>query len=312
MKISNEMKRIAVIIPVFNRIKHTKECFSLLEEEKQSLFFRKNDIKIILADDGSTDGTGDWVSENYPDVIILNGTGDLWWSGTMNLGVRYALHELMCDFILLWENDIIPIDHYFDHLQEIMNNWDGHTMICSKVYYRIQPDRIFAMGGKFNPRSGSKTLIGRKQMDGEHYKSVMEVDWSLGQGVLIHRTIFEKVGYFDERNFPQYSGDADFSLRVKEAGFKNRVYPDLKLLNDTETTGISHIKEKSLRQFIQSLISTRSSTSIIKDFRFYRAHATSFLAYGTLVRKYFIYTASFIKWSVLGWLGIRRSDEELY
>ena len=149
-------------------------------------------------------------------------------------------------------------------------------------------------------------------MDSEAYNSVMEVDWSLGQGVLIHKSIFAKVGYFNEKRFPQYSGDADFSLRVKKAGIRNLVYPNLKLLNDTETTGISHEKNKSLKDFIVSLYSIRSNTSIIKDIRFYRTHATSLLAYRAVIRKYLIYTGSYVKWKVLGWFGVQRKNEEIY
>ena len=50
-------KIIALIIPVFNRLEHTKECFQLLDKQKETRFFRENTIHVILADDGSTDGT---------------------------------------------------------------------------------------------------------------------------------------------------------------------------------------------------------------------------------------------------------------
>jgi len=213
---------------------------------------------------------------------------------------------------MLWQDDVIPMDDYFDQLQDVVANWQEGTLICSKVYYKVQPNRIFAMGGSFNPKTGKKHLNARAVMDSEAYNSVMEVDWTLGQGVFIHKSIFEKVGYFDEKRFPQYSGDADFSYRVKKAGFKNLVNPNLKLLNDTETTGISHQKNMSLRNFIVSLYSIRSSTSIIKDVRFYRTHATSILAYKFLIRKNLIYIGSFVKWKVLGWFGIRRKNEEIF
>jgi len=307
-----EMRKIALIIPVFNRLAHTQECFQILDKQKDTRFFKENEINLILADDGSTDGTEEWVRKHFPTVIILKGNGNLWWSGTMNLGVRHALKVMHCDFILLWENDIIPVGDYFNNLQVILENWDGSSMVCSKVYYRIMPDTIFAMGGRFNSRTGVKYLIGRLVKDNEDYNKVREVDWSLGQGVLIHKDIFAKVGYFDEKNFPQYSGDADFSLRVKSAGFRNLVFPDLRLLNDTDTTGISHLTDKTVWKFLVSLFSIRSHTSIIKDVKFYRAHATSLIAYKELIKKYLIYTGSFVKWKVLGWFGVRRKNENLY
>lgn len=168
------------------------------------------------------------------------------------------------------------------------------------------------MGGTFDPRTGQRSLIGRKETDSPQYNKILEVDWFLGQGVLIHKDINEKVGYFDEKHFPQYHADIDYGLRAKKAGFKNLVYPNLKLLNDTETTGLSHIKNKTLKQFFESLTSLRSNTNFKKDFIFNRIHTTSILAYSSLIKKYVVYTGSYIKWEMLGWVGVRRKNDELF
>ncbi len=306
------MADISFIIPVFNRLNYTKECLENLDNQKSTRFFRQNHIHIIVSNDGSTDGTEDWIRSNYPDVIVLQGTGNLWYSGSLNLGIRYAFESLNSDFIMVWENDIYPIDNYFNNLQDILDEWDGNTLICSKLYYRVQPDKIFGLGGVFNPHNGFRRLIGNKETDGPQYQKVMEIDWFLGQGVLIHHNIIQKVGLFDEVNFPQYHADIDYSLRAKKAGYHNIVYPNLKLLNDTETTGISHMKNKTIKQFFQSLTSIRSNSNIMKDIKFNRIHTTSILANYYLIKKYFVYTASFIKWKVLGWFGIRRKNEDLF
>jgi GT2 family glycosyltransferase len=305
------MRKIAFVIPVHNRLKYTMECLNILNEEKSTSFFTNNNISIIVTDDGSTDGTSEWIKANYPEVIVLKGTGDLWYSGSLNLGIKHALQILKCDFVMVWENDIYPVDNYFSNLQDILENWDSQSLICSKLYYKIRPDIIFGMGGTFNSRTGFRNLIGRMEPDSPKYERVMEVDWFLGQGVLIHRDIIEKVGYFDEKNFPQYHADIDYSLRAKNAGYHNIVYPNLKLLNDTETTGISHLKNKTVKQFFESLVSIRSNTNIVKDFIFNKIHATSFIAYFFIVKKYLVYTGSFIKWKVLGCFGIKRKNEDL-
>jgi GT2 family glycosyltransferase len=306
------MNKIAFVIPVFNRLKYTMECLEILHEQRSTRLFTENSISIIVSDDGSRDGTEQWIRENYPQVIVLKGTGNLWYSGSMNLGIRYALKELQVDFIMVWENDIYPVDNYFENLQSIIEKWDGNSIICSKLYYRVQPNIIFGIGGTFDPRTGFRSLIGRKEPDGPHYEKIMEVDWFLGQGVLIHKNILEKVGLFDEVNFPQYHADVDYGVRAKKAGFHNLVYPNLKLLNDTETTGLSHIKNKSFKQFLESLTSIRSNNNIKKDIKFNKIHTTSVVAYYYLLHKYFVYTASFFKWKILGWVGIRRKNEELY
>ncbi len=302
------MYKISFVIPVFNRLKYTQECLDILSKQKTTSFFTKNEISIIVTDDGSTDGTKEWIAANHPDVIVLQGTGNLWYSGSLNMGIRYALDKLNCDFIMVWENDIFPMEGYFDLIQPILEKWDGKTVICSKLYYRNQPNKIFGMGGTFDTRTGVKSLIGLAEIDNEEYEKTMEVDWFLGQGVLIHKDILKKVGLFDEVNFPQYHADVDYGLRAMKGGYKNMVYPELKLLNDTETTGISHIKNKTMKQFIDSMISIRSNYNIKKDIKFYQIHTTHFAAYGNLSYKYITYIGGYIKWKILGMLGIKRKE----
>jgi GT2 family glycosyltransferase len=306
------MNRIALLIPVHNNLEHTKVCMEELEHHKNKLFFLKNTVFTILIDDGSTDGTSVWVKDNYPEVVILHGDGTLWWSGGMNLAIKHSLEMLKCDFILLWENDITPVDSYFDSLQDLMEKRGDDDIIGSKIYYLGHPTVIFAMGGFFNRKTGYKTLHGRLEEDNKDFNKVLQVDWFCGQGILLPKRVFETIGFFDEKNFPQYHGDSDFALRAKYAGFKILIYPELKLWNDISTTGITHVYNKSFSLFFKTLISIRSNNNIIRDILFYNRHTTSVFAYKELFHKYFIYSGSFIKWKVLGWMGVKKKKSELY
>ena len=92
--------RIYIIIPVHNRKHFTLEC--LLSLRKQTF----QNFKVIVIDDGSTDGTGEMIEKEFPDVILLKGDGDLWWTGATNLGVEYALTQAgQGDYILTLNND---------------------------------------------------------------------------------------------------------------------------------------------------------------------------------------------------------------
>jgi len=92
---------------------------------------------------------------------------------------------------------------------------------------------------------------------------------------------------------------------------KNLVYPNLKLLNDTETIGIGHLKNMSFKQFFESLTSIRSNNNIIKDIKFIHIYTTIYRDYIPLINKYIEYTGSFLKWKFLDWIGIRRKNEDL-
>lgn len=298
------MNKIAILIPVFNRLDYTIECLNILRQKKESAFFTLNKIDIIVIDDASTDGTNEYLKTYYPEIILLQGTGNLWWSGSMNLGVKHALYALGCDFVLTWENDITPQSDYFDNLQVILNDWTKDTLVCSKIMVKDCPGKIFSVGGIFNSSTGKKYLIGAGELDGKDYEKSFEVDWFCGQGILIHKIVFEKIGFFDEKRFPQYHGDSDFALRAKKQGFRNIVFPSLVIWNDTSTTGISHIKNKTFKQMLLSIFSIRSNYNILKDVQFYNRHSTKTIAYWQLVIKYSKYIGGFFKWKFLGLFNI--------
>ena len=70
---------VYLILPVFNRIKHTKQFIDdLLKQHDQ-------DFHLILVDDGSADGSAEWVSARLgKKVTILRGKGKWWWGGSLH------------------------------------------------------------------------------------------------------------------------------------------------------------------------------------------------------------------------------------
>ena len=94
---------IYVIIPVYNRIHYTKKIISCLRS--QTL---RNNIKIIVVDDGSTEGTGIWLKKQN-DIETLKGNGKLLWAGAVNLAIKNIFKKnTQNDWILLINNDGWP------------------------------------------------------------------------------------------------------------------------------------------------------------------------------------------------------------
>jgi GT2 family glycosyltransferase len=124
------MIKVTILIPVYNHIEQTKITIKNLKEQ----IFKYDDINyvIIIIDDGSTDGTSDWIKINHKDIIVLKGSGNLWWSGATNIGAKYALYELESDFVLLWNNDIAPCYNYFKNLSSIIKDMSSDTIMDQK------------------------------------------------------------------------------------------------------------------------------------------------------------------------------------
>jgi GT2 family glycosyltransferase len=299
-----KQKKLALILPIFNKLSYTIKCFQWLSIARNN--YKENNLLInyIVVDDGSTDGSSEWLKTNIPEAKILTGDGNLWWSGAVNMGVKYALSQLNCDYILLWNNDIKPHSEYFNNLDKVILKSRPDTIISSKIYYLDFPDIIVSMGGRFNNKSGKYNLYGFGEKDNENFENIIEADWFGGMGTTIHKKVFETIGYFNEKNFPQYHGDSDFGLRAKKAGIGIFVFPELKIWNDRKNTGFSNYD--SFKIFLKSLTSIKSNFNIKKEIRFYRTHAESIFAYKAILRKYFRHIGGFFKWKILGLFNINR------
>jgi GT2 family glycosyltransferase len=297
---------ISIIIPVFNGLEYTKTCLQSLSAQVFLPEISPGRYEIIVVDDGSVDGTSDWIRENYPGVHLLQGDGSLWWSGGINAGIKHALDELKTDYVLWWNNDIVPAPGYFTQAVRLAEKNDNNVLIGSKVYILNKPV-IWGMGGRFDPLKGSRYMYGGGQPDSETFMKPIEVDWFPGMGTMIHRDVFEKIGLLDEKNFPQYHGDSDFTYRAKQAGFRLVAFPGLIIYNDVSNTGIKH--GGSFGKMVRSLTSIKSNSNIKKDIMFYRKHARSPFAWFYLVSKYTRYIGGFYKWKILSFFGIRKEPE---
>jgi GT2 family glycosyltransferase len=298
------MKLLSVIIPVFNGINYTKTSLENLTDLQKGVNPSKLKMAIIVVDDGSTDGTNEYVKTNYPDCVVLSGDGNLWWSGGINMGARYAVETLKTDFILLWNNDIICSDDYFTLLSDILNNLDSNTFIGSKIYSK--EDIIWSMGGFFNPVTGRKNHFAYQQKDSDNYNKIESVDWLPGMGTILPAEAISRIGYWDQVNFPQYHGDSDYTYRAKLAGYRILVFPQLKLWNDISNTGLEH--HGNFRTLLKSLKHIKSYSNIRCDLLFYRKYARTPLAYSQLLVKYGKLFMGFFKWKILGYFNIRKSS----
>ena len=102
--------RIAFLLTCYNRRKKTYDCLN-------SLFQIVPNAEVFLVDDASTDGTYDMVKSNFPAVILIKGTGNLYWSRGMYTAWKSAL-EGDYDFYI-WLNDDIVLYPFF--LQELLD-----------------------------------------------------------------------------------------------------------------------------------------------------------------------------------------------
>ncbi len=302
------MLKIGILIPVFNNLGYTKKCLANLFEILQKID-RDKQFGIILIDDGSKDGTSDWVRNNFPEVIVLEGDGNLWWSGGINLGARYAVEQLGYEYVLLWNNDIQINENYFNKICSVISKYDNKTIIGSKIYADKQNTIIWSMGGIFNPYTGYCGMKAFMVGENETYSHPAEVDWITGMGTLVPSTVIKEIGYWNNKDYPQYHGDTEFTYRAKTLGFKNVIDPELVIWNDITNTGLSH--QGNFKTLLRLLSDKRSLYNVKVNLKFYKKYAKSVFAYQFLVRRYFALFGGFFKWKVINFFFKNRQRKTI-
>ena len=288
--------RIALLLPVFNKLNYTITCLSSLYDEisHNNLL---DSFRIILVDDGSTDGTGEYVKHHFPFVTVVKGDGNLWWSGGINKGAEHAINNLRVDYLLLWNNDITTHNHYFVNLLRLLQKPDKSTIFGSKIYMNYENRTLWSMGGFIKPYIGKIGNIGYNKPDNHRFQQPLEVDWIPGMGTVIPVEVVHKIGYWDQVNFPQYHGDLEYTYRAKINGFKLIISPDLILSNDTRNTAIGH--EGSFKKLLGLLHDKRSLYNFHINTIFLKQYGKGPFKYLHLFVSYSVLMLSFLKWKCL-------------
>ncbi len=296
--------KFAILIPVHNHLDYTKETLKDLTVHLQDI--KDADFSVIVIDDGSVDGTAQWIRDNYPEVILLEGDGNLWWSGAINVGAIHAIGQRSVDYIVLWNNDIKTAPDYFKELVRIISRMEDPVVIGSKVFVEGDSNMVWSAGGYFNPRSGRIGMYGYFQPDSPEFKQEREVDLLTGMGTVVPREVIESIGYWDSKRFPQYFGDTDFTYRAKLSGFQVKVFPSLKIYNHVENSGMEH--QGNFSTLLRMMRDIRSKTNWSKNFLFYKRYAESPFAYGPLIWFYTKLFGGFIKWKLLKPMRYKKTE----
>lgn len=249
-----------IIIPVHNRKEFTRRCLLSLRQQTYK------DFKIIVVDDGSTDGTGEMLAVEFPEVHVIKGDGNLWWTGAINLGVKYVLKIADdYDYILLFNNDTEVEKNYLLKMSKLVKL--EQNIIIGSVEVEEDSENIIKSGGVIIKIFRGKMCVLNKNkelkdFDNKHYEYV---DVLTGRGTLYPIIIFKKIGLFDSLHFPHY-GDFDLPLRARKQGYKLIVFYNLIVKSFKETKIQNNIQKKNiynLQDFWPYFFDKHSNANII-------------------------------------------------
>jgi GT2 family glycosyltransferase len=200
------MKDIAVLMTVFNRREKTLQSIhSLFIQNGLDIEYR---LTIYLTDDGSTDGTAEVLRSIFPEVIIIKGSGNLFWNQGMRLAWKTALSKRDYDFYIWLNNDTYIFQNalidLFDVFEEYFKLTNNESIVVASCCEDVQRKEF-----SYGLRDNELIVLPNN--------SLQKGNMMNGNFVLISKSTFEKLGNLSP-NYTHAMGDHDYGLRANELG----------------------------------------------------------------------------------------------
>ena len=210
------MELISVIVLNYNGKGFLDGCLTSLASQTYS------DFEVIVVDNGSRDGSPEYIEENYPWVRLAKNNENLGFAGGTNVGIRAAKGE----FVITLNNDSRADSRFIEELIKPMA--DPEVGVCAAKM--LFPDGRINSAGICISRSGAAWDRGMFEPDRGQYEFVEEVFGACAGAALYRREMLDEIGLFDE-DFFLYLEDVDLAFRARLAGWKCLYVPGARVIH---------------------------------------------------------------------------------
>jgi len=177
------------------------------------------ELRIVLVDNGSADGSGERLRRAFPDVCHLQTGDNLGFTGGNNAGFRRAL-EGGTDYVLALNNDTIVEEGAPERMVRTAESEERLGGLCPTITYHVDPGRIWYGGGAFSRLKGLGVHWEQGRPVAPHDDlEPREVTFLTGCAMLLPAEVLRRVGGFAE-DFFIYAEDAELSLRLRRSGYR--------------------------------------------------------------------------------------------
>ena len=219
------MKKVAVVILNYNGKKFLEQFLpNVIENTDDDL------AEIVVADNGSTDGSVEFMRERFPDIrLIVNDS-----NGGFATGYNLALRQIDAEYFVLLNSDIEVTPRWIEPVIDLMDA-DQEIAACQpKIlsYYDRGKFEYAGASGGFIDRYGYPFCRGRlfQHLEEDHgqYDEPCEVFWATGACMFVRAELYLQAGGLDD-SFFAHMEEIDFCWRMKNLGFKIYCCPQSKV-----------------------------------------------------------------------------------
>lgn len=220
-----DQPRVSIVIPAYDGWQMNYRCLRSIFKNTHGISY-----EVIFADDGSSDETAN-IAEYIKNAVLIRNPANLGFLKNCNNATKFTKGE----YILFLNNDTEVTTGWLHSLAELMDKDHTIGITGSKLIY---PDgRLQEAGGIFWQDASAWNYGHKRNPGAPEYTYVKEVDYISGASLMIRKSVWDKIGGFDERYSPAYCEDADLAFEVRKMGLKI-VYQPLSVVIHHE--GFSH------------------------------------------------------------------------
>lgn len=234
----NEPPIISLIIGNYDGKKFLKDCLDSIFKEKNKPF------EVILIDDGSTDGSAEYLEKNYSHISnfhLIKNKENLGTSRAYNAGVKTALGK----YLFLLNNDTIIQPGWFDEVIKFFDKYKKAAVFQAKIY-RMDTNR-FDYAGDFMGPLGFLIERAREAEDKGQFDKIDKIFSVKGTAMIVRKNVWDELGGFDE-DYKFSLEETDFTWRAWLAGYETLFCPYIQVWHFFGT------KKKSMNYYIQAKI----------------------------------------------------------
>lgn len=217
------MPKIYVIIVTYNAMKWAEKCFSSLRKSSVA-------VQTIVVDNGSNDGTQEFIKTQFPEVEFIQSAENLGFGKANNLGIEKA-YKKGADFFYLMNQDAWIFEDSIQNLLEVYENYPKKEEIgiLSPMHLDGTEKKLDVFLDKYISQNFENRMISDLYL--KITKPFYEISFVNAAHWFLPKATIEKVGGFNPYFF-HYGEDNEYVNRLRFHGMKILLCPESKVVHD--------------------------------------------------------------------------------